>query len=225
VLLRVSEIFKSLQGEGPLLGRPAVFLRLAGCNLSCIWCDTVYARGYGTVMHVDDLSDRLTQLLLSIDQDKPLLVVTGGEPLLQAESLCALLSEIKRRLDLEIQIETNGTISPKPLLDLVDYIVVSPKLSNSGNPPEARRLHPDWKSLAKSDRPVVYFKFVIDSPEDINEVLSIIESFQIPKSRVFLMPQCRNVEEQLSKLRWISELALKFSLNVTPRLQYLAGIK
>ncbi len=226
VKLQISEIFKSLQGEGPLLGKVAIFLRLAGCNLSCTWCDTAYARSSGTSIHVRELLSELLRLLAEIEHERPLLVVTGGEPLLQARALRVLLRELRRENPrVVIQVETNGTLSPSPILDLVDYFVVSPKLANSGNPLEKRRLHPDWRALVKSSRPEVYLKFVIDKPEDLTEVLEILQSLGISRDRVYLMPQCRSVSEQLSKLRWISEIAVKYSLNVTPRLQYLAGIR
>jgi len=224
--VRISEIFKSIQGEGPLVGRVAVFLRLAGCNLRCVWCDTVYAREGGVLRDVQDVVHQVVKLLSSVKQRRPLLVVTGGEPLLQADPLVEVLRRVREAFpDVEIQLETNGTLSPRPLLNYLDYIVVSPKLSNSGNPPELRRLHPDYRELVHSDRPCVYLKFVIDKPEDIREVLEIMQRLRVPNDKVYLMPQCRSAEEQLAKLRWLSELAVKYSLNLTLRLQYLAGFK
>jgi 7-carboxy-7-deazaguanine synthase len=84
----VTEIFKSIQGEGTRAGRPCIFVRLTGCNLRCTWCDTEYAFHGGQKMSVDDVLERvelLNQLSNGQPAGVPLVELTGGEPLLQEE--------------------------------------------------------------------------------------------------------------------------------------------
>ena len=120
------EIFYSLQGEGARAGSPAVFLRLAGCNLHCSWCDTKHSWGRGIAMAEDELAAKIR------GYDSPGLVITGGEPLLQAEAIEQLLCLLPESMYVEI--ETNGTIAPTPTLaKRVNQWNVSPKLAHAGN--------------------------------------------------------------------------------------------
>ena len=116
-LLEVHSIFYSIQGEGPFSGRPAVFIRLAGCNLQCPQCDTAYTSGarFLSALQIVRKVQRFTP--------KGLVVITGGEPFRQA---IGPLVERLYRLNYKVQIETNGTL----VQDIVwahAYIVCSPK--------------------------------------------------------------------------------------------------
>ena len=112
----LNEVFASLQGEGRNTGRPVTFIRFAGCNLSCPWCDTDHAEKF--CMTLPDLVKRVEELGV------PSVVMTGGEPTVQT-GLDELLSELKAK-KYWIALETNGVIAPsRP--DLFDYIAVSPK--------------------------------------------------------------------------------------------------
>ena len=102
VALRVNEIFgPTIQGEGPSAGKPAVFLRLAGCNLDCAWCDTPYSWDWKRHdrkqeekhLSVGQVAEQLGKLLgaHTVPEPAPLLVVSGGEPLIQADALQSLL--------------------------------------------------------------------------------------------------------------------------------------
>ncbi|NPB00365.1 MAG: 7-carboxy-7-deazaguanine synthase QueE [Crenarchaeota archaeon] len=221
--LEISEIFLSFQGEGPLIGRRAIFLRLARCNLRCVWCDTKYAYEPKYVLDVENVVKIVYKYGNKLKIRKPLLVITGGEPLLQHDSLKCLLCRIYDRF--LIQIETNGTIDPSSIIDLVHYVVVSPKLSNSGNPLEVRRLCETYKFLLKKFPDKIYFKFVIDKYDDIFEVENIVNSFDIPRENVFLMPQCRSSSEHMEKLNLVQKLASEYDYNVSPRLQYVLRIR
>ena len=99
----VSEVFRSIQGEGRRQGYPCTFLRLAGCNLSCTWCDTAYARTGGVELPGDEVVRMVTALPGS------LICITGGEPLLQGDELLPLIRTLHER-GYAIEIETNGTI-------------------------------------------------------------------------------------------------------------------
>jgi len=103
--MRVVEIFKSIQGEGRRQGIPCAFIRLAGCNLSCRWCDTEYARAKdaGTDRTPDQVIETAWRMNL------PHVCITGGEPLLQKEELLPVLRSL-HRLGKTVEIETNGTI-------------------------------------------------------------------------------------------------------------------
>jgi len=127
-LLDVHSIFYTIQGEGPFSGFPAVFIRLAGCNLQCPWCDTEYTQGR-RFAHPEVVADYVSSLSLP----GGLIVITGGEPFRQ--NLTALLEHLDDRKHL-VQIETNGTLAPSefqysryPRMDHFHgvYIVCSPK--------------------------------------------------------------------------------------------------
>ncbi len=107
------EIFHSIQGEGVHAGRPAVFLRLAHCNLACVWCDTRYTwdwEHYDQRKEVESVSvDEAEEEIRRFDCRN--LVVTGGEPLIQQRALAPLLERLKSS-GFWIEVETNGTIVP-----------------------------------------------------------------------------------------------------------------
>ncbi len=109
--LRICEIFKSLQGETSYAGLPCGFVRTAGCNLDCSYCDTQYARAdEGPILPVDEVARRL------LAYGTRLACITGGEPLLQADGVVALA---ERLLDagLTVLLETNGTLDLAPVPD------------------------------------------------------------------------------------------------------------
>ncbi|MEO0248285.1 MAG: 7-carboxy-7-deazaguanine synthase QueE [candidate division WOR-3 bacterium] len=124
--LHVQEVFSTIQGEGPHAGRPAIFVRLAGCNLRCYFCDTDFESNWNQVLSPAQLVERIQQLREGRAID--LLVLTGGEPLLQ--DLTYFLDEVFE-LNLEVQIETSGSLWNESLDEFVwenDLeFVVSPK--------------------------------------------------------------------------------------------------
>jgi len=142
--LRVNEIFgPTFQGEGRSMGMPCHFLRLAGCNLHCSWCDTWYTWNFGkgdgetrfgspTVKMADESHQMSVEEVADKLKDCQNLVISGGEPMLQQQALMALiplLTHVKH-----IEIETNGTV---PLIGglkhCIEQINCSPKLASSGN--------------------------------------------------------------------------------------------
>ena len=116
-MLQLSEIFYSVQGEGAYTGTPAVFVRLAGCNLACTFCDTDYSLKF--FASVDDVIRRVREA----GGDCPMVVLTGGEPLLQSET--PELIEALRRDGRRVHIESNGTIYADLPQDV--WLCVSPK--------------------------------------------------------------------------------------------------
>lgn len=116
-MLQLAEIFYSIQGEGAFTGTPAVFVRLAGCNLSCDFCDTDYSLKF--FASVEDVVARVRE----IGSDCPMVILTGGEPLAQRETL-----ELIRALQRDgrrVHIESNGTVYTELPADV--WLCVSPK--------------------------------------------------------------------------------------------------
>ena len=224
------EIFASLQGEGPSTGRPSVFVRLSRCNLACVWCDTAYTWRFSgdnrphrsgesfarkaNQVAVDE--GDAAQKILALDPDR--LVVTGGEPLLQAPALTrliTLLREIRPRLHVEI--ETNGTVeAPRALDTLIDQYNVSPKLAHSGNDADLA-LVPE-RLQAYSEDPRAFFKFVIATPADLDEVLDLKRTYGILPSRLQLMPEGTDSATLYDRMRWLAPLAMQHGLRLTDRL-------
>ena len=159
--IKVSEIFTSFQGEGPYIGTPATFLRLYGCNLNCQWCDTDISTY--EMLSVDDVAEILiTQMEFN---NIKLLVITGGEPTLQIEEIKRLIKELPE--DIKIQLETNGSIFE--YLPEMEY-VVSPK-------EDKEKVFENYYKYEN-----VFFKFVITSQEDIDEVISIKDKYGYNKT-------------------------------------------
>jgi 7-carboxy-7-deazaguanine synthase len=117
VMLQIAEIFYSVQGEGAFTGTPAVFVRLAGCNLSCSFCDTDYSLKF--LADVDEVVRRVGD----IGHNCPMVVLTGGEPLLQRETLT--LIDRLRSDGRRVHIESNGTVFTELASEI--WLTVSPK--------------------------------------------------------------------------------------------------
>ena len=224
------ELFASLQGEGPSAGRPSLFIRLSRCNLACQWCDTAYTWRFtgDNRPHRDSAAfdrqanqlilaeDDVVSRLLAFPQDR--LVVTGGEPLLQATALARVLTMLKAdRPGLHVEIETNGTVAPSPAVDpLIDQFNVSPKLAHSGNPRELA-LIPERLDAWAAD-PRAFFKFVVASPVDCEEVAALQAAHAIPGERLFVMPEGTDSETLRGREKWLSALALERGWRMTDRL-------
>lgn len=116
-MLQLAEIFYSIQGEGTWSGTPAVFVRLAGCNLACDFCDTDYSLKF--IASVEDVVGRVREL----GGDCPMVILTGGEPLAQTETLA--LIEALRSDGRRVHIESNGTVFTELPADV--WLCVSPK--------------------------------------------------------------------------------------------------
>ena len=220
------EIFASIQGEGPSSGRPVAFVRLSRCNLACRWCDTAYTwhfegddrphrsgltyarRPNQVTFAEEDVAARIADL------GQTRLVVTGGEPLLQARPLGAMLALLP---GMTVEIETNGTIEPPALLDArIDQYNVSPKLAHSGNP-AALALLPErlahWAADARAQ-----FKFVIATSENLVEVQSLAREYAIAPERIWLMPEGTDSATLRARMEWLVPLCLEHGYRLSDRL-------
>ena len=186
----MSEIFgPTIQGEGPSAGTSAAFLRVGMCNLSCVWCDTKYTWDADSFDLRDELNSQpVGQVAASIDQiEASMLVITGGEPALQAAGCSAVLDQLTQRK--RIEVETSGTILLGPLESRVDRIVVSPKLGHSGVSEHARLRWPILERFAAAN---AVFKFVTVSTADFNEIDVIAKRLDLAPDRVWIMPEATN---------------------------------
>lgn len=224
------EIFASLQGEGPSIGKPSTFVRLSRCNLACIWCDTAYTWRFtgDNRPHKDDVAFDRGANQVALDEADVAgriaalgvarLVVTGGEPLLQGPALARMLALLRAEVPaLHVEVETNGTVAPVPALgSLIDQYNVSPKLRHSGNPAELA-LIPERLS-AWAAEPKAWFKFVIADPDDLAEVLAIQQTHAIPAGRIFLMPEGRDSDTLRGRTRWLADICSQNRFNLSDRL-------
>lgn len=240
--MRIAELFRSIQGEGRLTGTESVFVRVSGCNLRCGYCDTPYASWTpeGEDLAVDEILDRIDQLRRS--ERPPFLaslqtipsreeaslvrhvVLTGGEPMLFAE-LIPLTSALRAN-GWHITIETSGTLYLPVACDLMS---ISPKLSNSTPPPER---DPHWTrrhSLNRHAPKVIHqltaeydcqLKFVVDRPEDCEEVEAFLAEFpEIDRRRVMLMPQGLKAETLAERAVWLEPYCQQHGFQFCPRRQ------
>jgi 7-carboxy-7-deazaguanine synthase len=215
------EIFSSVQGEGLSLGLPSVFVRLSLCNLRCSWCDTQYTWNwaqYDPMVEIIDLSfdDVLGRVQASGVRN---VVITGGEPLQQQRELAPLATALKAAGH-RLEVETNGTFVPNAeLAAAIDQWNVSPKLANSDNPVEKRRVPTALAWFAAEARAV--FKFVIVAPADLAEVDELVTRFGLPPERVLLMPEGRSSTGLQERSRWLVDQACQRGYRFTPRLHVL----
>ena len=214
---KVSEIFRSIQGEGASAGYPCLFVRLATCNLRCGWCDTRYSWDFANHDYATEVR-QLTQHELYqeiVESGESRLVFTGGEPLLQQQLLVGLLAHLPSRLHIEV--ETNGTLTPAPGLERrIDQWNVSPKLTNSGEP-RARRLRMEpLERLLRTNR--AWLKLVVATPGDCEEASALVRELGWPKQRVLLMPQAQHAEELARRGPGIASACSELGFRYSPRL-------
>ena len=229
------EVFYSIQGEGKNLGQPSIFVRTSLCNLHCIWCDTDYTWNWkGTrFAHVRDaepgyekfdikevVAELPVEEVAGLVRQYPCrnVVLTGGEPMMQQEGLTGLMEALGEEYWFEI--ETNGTLLPEPAFDArIDQYNVSPKLANSNNPQKLREKPKAYRFFAQS--PKAAFKFVIAEPQDLKEVLALIERYAIPAERVYLMPEGTTEAGLAEKQQWLVEVCKEQGFHFTSRLHIL----
>lgn len=220
--LRLAETFgPTVQGEGPSTGRLALFVRLSGCNLDCAWCDTPYTWDWtgknGTAYDRDTESHPVpVERVVAWAGQHPgmLVVVTGGEPLVQRSALtrlCTALNTAGHR----VEVETNGTLK---LPDFAAGVVynVSPKLAHSGVDID-RAIRPDVLRQV-AGRPDARLKFVCATPTDVRTAGALCDLYEINRGRAWVMPEGRTALEVHATLRNLADTAIAERLNLSPRL-------
>ena len=201
-MLRVTEIFRSIQGESTHAGRPCSFVRLTGCPMRCVWCDSEYTFAGGEHVSVDDVMGKVR------DFGCRLVEVTGGEPLAQREAGAL----IRRLCDegYEVLVETGGYV-PTEGVDERAKIILDVKCPASG---EAGRNH--WPNLERlrADRDEV--KFVIAGRADWEYALGVIERYDLERRAraVLISPVWGEVD-----LREVADWVSSSGLDVRMQLQ------
>ena len=207
-MLRLSEVFFSIQGEGPSAGTPAHFIRLQGCDVGCKWCDTKYSWEFsgGTQIDLEVLWERSRAL-----GEAALLVVTGGEPL-EHPGIGRLLDEALSRWE-RVEVETSG-ILPPPLRHPKLYYNVSPKL-----PSATPRWSETWRHVHTwVDDPNGTFKIVVGDPPDLEDARRLIAEHRIPSARVMLVPEGMTEESLRARAPAIAEACKQYGFRLSPRL-------
>jgi len=227
----VAETFYSVQGEGPYMGRPAVFLRLAGCNLQCqgfsyqdpktqehLGCDSKHVWRFGKKKTFAELLTEWQQQgwTEKLAQGAHL-IITGGEPFLQQQALRVFFKLIPE--DWFIEVETNGTRAVLPeVAARINHFNISPKLSNSGERFEDA-YHPEVLSaLLNTDRAIL--KFVISQASDVEEILKYyLGVLPVTPQKIWLMPEGGTRAAIDAKKAWLIELCKTHHFNFSTRLQ------
>jgi len=198
-MLTVNEVFFSIQGEGTRAGRPSAFLRLTGCPLRCVWCDTAYAFHEGDKRDEDEV---LAELALFPTR---LLCLTGGEPLAQP----AAFPFVTRLLDAgwEVVVETSGHVSIAPL-DIRAIAILDVKTPGSG---ETHRV--EWGNLDLLKRKDEV-KFVIDGRADYEWSRDLVRKKLLAERCPVLFSPVHGVLDPGTLGRWILEDGLPVRLQV-----------
>jgi 7-carboxy-7-deazaguanine synthase len=158
--LRITEIFHSIQGESTWAGLPCTFVRLTGCPLRCVWCDTEYAFHGGEKIALTDIVQRVE------DIGTRLVEITGGEPLIHGNAF--LLAEMLLARGFTVLVETSGAIDVSPL-DARVHKIMDLKCPGSGE--EARNLWSNLDHLTERDE----LKFVIKDRRDYEWARAVIQ--------------------------------------------------
>ena len=164
-MLRVTEIFRSIQGESTHAGRPCTFVRLTGCPMRCVWCDSEYTFTGGEHVSIDDVMQQVRTMGCKLVE------VTGGEPLAQKEAF-----ELIGRLcgeDFEVLVETGNYVSTNGL-DPRAKVILDIKCPASGE--EARN---DWSNIERLRPDVDEVKFVVANEDDWLYAKRVIQEYEL----------------------------------------------
>jgi len=198
--MRVCEIFSSIQGESSYAGIPCTFVRLAGCNLRCSYCDTQYAYAEGIDMSVDDVLSHVKLVGLKLVE------ITGGEPLLQKSDLLTLVEALADD-GYEVMIETNGSLSTSGI-DGRSVVILDVKTPGSGMAAEMDFLN--LGRLKSSDE----VKFVICDRYDYEWSKDLLRRYKLSeKCKVLFSPSLEEIDPSLLS-KWIVDDRLDVRLNL-----------
>lgn len=238
-LLRVQNVFYTIQGEGPFAGQPAVFVRTAGCNLRCSFCDTDFESGWSNLMTPEALFNLATATEATAggkDRDPGLIVLTGGEPLLQdTEAMADLLNRFARSGH-HVQFETAGTLPLPYAGGRIQYregtpqpgctsFVVSPKTPTINNGIAAQAIafkyivsrgdsdDEDGLPVLSTQRPGLT-SVIARPPRDRNELPVYVQPKDVP-----------DPVERADNVRHAVYIALQYGYRLSLQLHKIAGLE
>jgi len=228
------EIFYTLEGEGKYVGKPSVFMRLFGCNLTCKGfaspgsphgCDSYISWSVKNRVSFDQLFEIFEKqgFVQNFIDDHAIFKITGGEPFIREKPLIEFIKAFREKYGFlpHIDFETNGTIVPNEFWDreAMATFTVSPKLASNGDPYIKRYNEKalEFHSLANS-----CFKFVVKSEADIQEIEdNYITPFNLMRSKVYLMPCCGSREELIQNCTQTAEWCKKYGYSFSSRLHLM----
>lgn len=200
-MLRVTEIFRSIQGESTHAGRPCTFVRLTGCPMRCVWCDSEYTFTGGEHFSLDDLMRQIHQFGCHLVE------LTGGEPLAQKEAFPL----IRRLCDegFEVLIETGNYVSTAAV-DERAKIILDVKCPASGE--EQRNYWPNLETL-RADKDEV--KFVVGDRSDFDFALDVISKYKLQErtKAILISPVWDHIDLQ-ALAGWIAESGLDIRMQL-----------
>jgi len=199
--LRITEIFLSIQGESSHAGRPCAFVRLTGCPMRCVWCDSVYTFTGGERVSFDEIYARLKNFGCNLVE------ITGGDPLAQKN----VFPFITKLLDdgYEVLIETGGIFSTEKV-DWRAKIILDVKCPASG---ESERNH--WANLERLNREKDEVKFVIANLNDWEFAASVIDKYDLEnRAKEVLISPIFGIENLVEIAEAVAESGLKVRLNL-----------
>lgn len=213
----IKEIFRSVQGEGLDIGKECVFIRFAGCNRNCIWCDTDWTKGND--IELQDILDSVREAKVNY------VVLTGGEPMIQDEEFLQKLTKELSIMSIRVGVETNGTVFVGEMK--VDIMALSPKLKSSGR---AFDEHEELGRLINNYN--TFLKFVIADIEDMEEAYEVIETLIMNKgvdipTIVFQPEESADNYLELPSLvdKVIGENKHSFDIRFIPQVHKLVGVR
>lgn len=185
-MFKVVEKFVSINGEGKLAGQLAVFIRFAGCNLKCSYCDTSWANQENVKFELMDSRDIYEYIKKTEIKN---ITLTGGEPLMQ-EGILELL-ELLTSDNLRIEIETNGSIDLKPFIELSNPVSFTMDYKLPTSNMESKMCLDNFNYINKKDT----VKFVIGSIDDLNKAKEVIDRYElIGRTSIYLSPVFGKIE-------------------------------
>lgn len=199
--LKVNEIYFSIQGESSYAGLPCVFVRLTGCNLRCIWCDTEYAFYEGEWKALDQIVAEVAQFGCKLVE------LTGGEPLLQKESFALVDKLIEAGF--KVLIETSGSISLEKLnpeaIKIMDIKCPGSKMEHKNR----------WENIDYL-RPKDEIKFVLADRADYDWAVDVMRKYHLDKKATVLFSTVFGALEPVKVVEWIlqDKLPVRFQLQM-----------
>lgn len=220
--LAIAEMFSdTIQGEGSHAGVISTFIRLQGCTLKCIWCDTLDVWPEGNEYSFDEIFEMFEFIgLIERFKKGQHLILTGGSPLKQEKECIAFLNAFINKYGFKpyVEVENEAVLMPsKEFVDLVNWWNNSPKLNNSGMKHRAR-IKPLTLSYMGS-LPNSSFKFVVSDKSDWNEIQeTFIDTNFIRLDQIILMPEGQTQEELNKTRELVADLAIEKGVRFTDRL-------